>query len=285
MGALALVASIARLHIVAIGAMGTLTFGFAFTGERPWLAASFAALDWFVVNLLNRVVDLVEDQANAIRGADVVARHRGLVLTVGMVTLVGSLVVTAVLAPLMVVPRALFHALGFAYNWPLPGGRRIKELYFWKNLASAMGFVLTCFALPLLGTAAVQVPAATIVATALFFVLFELSYEVLYDLRDVEGDRLAGVQSYPVVHGVDVGWRIARGLMLCASAVVFGGFALGVVPWRIAIMGTAPLIQLAWSARVRARGITSRDCVTITWLGVALLVGWHVWEALGLPGA
>lgn len=285
MGALALVASIARLHIVAIGAMGTLTFGFAFTGERPWLAALFAALDWFVVNLLNRVVDLVEDQENAIHGADAVARHRGLVLAVGMVTLVGSLVATSLVAPLMLVPRVLFHALGFAYNWPLPGGRRIKELYFWKNLASAAGFVLTCFALPLVGAATVQVSSATIAATALFFVLFELSYEVLYDLRDVEGDRVARVRSYPVVHGVDVGWRIARGLMLSASTLVFGAFALGAVPWRIAIMGAAPLIQLAWSVRVRQRGITSRDCVSITWVGVALLVGWHAWEALGLPGA
>ncbi len=285
MGALALVASIARLHIVAIGAMGTLTFGYAFTGERPWLAALFAALDWFVVNLLNRVVDLVEDQENAIRGADVVARHRGLVLAVGMVALVGSLVATALVAPLMLVPRLLFHALGFAYNWPLPGGRRIKQLYFWKNLASAAGFVLTCFALPLLAAPTIQVTATTVAVTALFFVLFELSYEVLYDLRDVAGDRLADVRSYPVVHGVDVGWRIAHGLMVCASALVAGAFALGLVPWRIAIMGVAPLIQLAWSARVRRRGITSQDCVAITWVGVALLVGWHVWEALGLPGA
>lgn len=282
---LLLLASIARLHIVAIGAMGTLTFGFAFTGVRPWWLALLAALDWFVVNLLNRVVDVQEDTANSIRGADVVARHRGLVLLVGMAVLVASLVATAALAPLLLVPRVAFHALGFAYNWPLPGGRRIKQLYFWKNLASATGFLLTCFALPLLAAPTLLVSGDTVVAAALFFLLFELSYEVLYDLRDVEGDRLAQVNSYPVVHGVDVGWRIAFGLMVAASVVVFGAFAAGLVPWCIAIMGVAPLIQLGWSARVRRRGINSRDCVAVTWLGVALLAGWHVWEALGLPGA
>ena len=42
--------------------------------------------------------------------------------------------------------------------------------------------------------------------------LFELSYEVLYDLRDVDGDRAAGVRTYPVVHGLAVGWNVARGL-------------------------------------------------------------------------
>ncbi|OGQ13502.1 MAG: hypothetical protein A2138_16940 [Deltaproteobacteria bacterium RBG_16_71_12] len=285
MGALALSASIARLHIVAIGALGVLTFGFAFTGARPWLVAGLAALDWFVVNLLNRVVDLREDIANGITGADVVARHRRLALAVGVAVLVASLVATALLAPLLLVPRIAFHALGFAYNWPLAGRRRIKQRYFWKNLASATGFLLTCFALPLLAAPSVLVSSETIGATALFFLLFELSYEVLYDLRDVEGDRLADVKSYPVVHGVEVGWRIAWGLMLCSSVVAFGAFALGLVPWRIAIMGTAPLIQLGWSARVRRRGITSRDCIGVTWIGVALLAGWHVWEALGLPGA
>ena len=29
--------------------------------------------------------------------------------------------------------------------------------------------------------------------------MFELSYEVIYDLRDREGDALAGVRTYPVV--------------------------------------------------------------------------------------
>lgn len=281
---LSLFASIARLHIVAIGALGTLTFGFAFTGERPWWLALLAALDWFVVNLLNRVVDLKEDTANAIQGADVVARHRRAVLALGTTVLVLSLVATALTAPLLLLPRVAFHALGFAYNWPL-FGRRIKELYFWKNLASAAGFLLTCFALPLLAAPRVLVSTSTLVATALFFLLFELSYEVLYDLRDVEGDRLAQVRTYPVVHGLDVGWRVAWGLMMAASVVVFASFAAGLVPWRIAIMGVAPLLQLAWSVRMRRRGITSRDCVAITWLGVALLSGWHVWEALGLPGA
>lgn len=285
MGALALVASIARLHIVAIGAMGALTFGFVFTGERPWLVAGLAALDWFVVNLLNRVVDLREDTANGIRGADVVARHRVLVLTVGVAVLLASLVATAVLAPLLLLPRLAFHALGFAYNWPLSGGRRLKQRYFWKNTASATGFVLTCFAAPLLAAHQLITSTTAIAATAVFFVLFELSYEVLYDLRDVEGDRLADVRSYPVVHGIDGGWRIAFGLMAASCAAVFSAFALGLVPWRVAIMGTAPLIQLAWSARVRRRGITSKDCIGITWIGVALLAGWHVWEALGLPGA
>src|ERR1041385_7062595 len=86
---LATFASIARIHIVAIGALGTLTFGFALCGTRPWALALLCASDWFVVNLLNRVVDLKEDAANNIRGTDLVARNKRVVLVIGFGVLGG----------------------------------------------------------------------------------------------------------------------------------------------------------------------------------------------------
>src|ERR1051326_9150235 len=111
---LATFASIARIHIVAIGALGTLTFGFALCGTRPWGLAFLCASDWFVVNLLNRVVDLKEDSANNIRGTDVVARHKRAVLVVGFGALLASMIATVVLAPALLPFRIAFHALGFA---------------------------------------------------------------------------------------------------------------------------------------------------------------------------
>ena len=89
-GTLATAVSIGRLHIVAIAALGTLTFGWLFTGHHPWFLALVCATDWFVVNLLNRIVDLKEDQANQIRGTAFVARHRRAVFAVGLALLSGS---------------------------------------------------------------------------------------------------------------------------------------------------------------------------------------------------
>jgi 4-hydroxybenzoate polyprenyltransferase len=283
-------ASIARIHIVAIGAMGTLTFAYALCGARPWLLALVCASDWFVVNLLNRVVDLKEDSANKIDGTELVARHKRTVLVVGFATLVASFVVTAWFVPALLPFRVAFHVLGFAYNWrllPTPWGRvRIKELAFWKNTASATGFMLTVFCYPLATHARLSsVSMETVAFSAAFFFLFELSYEVLYDLRDVDGDRLANVRTWPVIFGPRGGFLVAVGLMVASFLVVAVGYATGVLPWRIAIMGAAPLLQLALAWRMVRRGITSRDCIAITWLGTALLGGWHVWELLGLPGA
>ena len=61
-------ASIGRLHITVIAALGAFTFGWLFTGDYPWLITAVCAMDWYIVNLFNRIVDLEEDRTNAIPG-------------------------------------------------------------------------------------------------------------------------------------------------------------------------------------------------------------------------
>jgi 4-hydroxybenzoate polyprenyltransferase len=284
-----LLGSISRIHIVAIAALGTFTFGWLFTGVHPWLLTGVCALDWFLVNLLNRVVDLEEDQANAIFGTDFVARHRRAIIALGFALLFGSIAGLYWVVPAITPLRVGFHALGFAYNWPLlPGGRRIKQLYFWKNTASATGFMLTVFGYPLARAgwrpAAPAIHWSTIAFSAAFFMLFELSYEVIYDLRDAKGDALAEVRTYPVVHGERGASHIIDALLLASLLSLVVGYAVGAVPWRIAVMGAAPAVQLVLYKRWLRRGITSRDCIRLTWLGTALLTVYHLWIAIGLPG-
>lgn len=289
--ALATFASVSRLHIIAIAALGTFTFGWLFTGHHPWLLAAVCALDWFLVNLLNRVVDLPEDIDNRIVGTGFVAQHRRLILIGGFGLLFSSLLAVALVVPAVTPLRVAYHALGFAYNWPLiRGGRRIKQLYFWKNTASAMGFMLTVFGYPLAaaGWGMAQLPAditlSTIAFTAGFFILFELSFEVIYDLRDAAGDAAAGVKTYPVVHGTKGAIRIIDGLIAVSLTCLIVGYSLGHVPWRIFIMFAAPVLQLVLYKRAVKRGITARDCIELTWLGAALLASYHLWIAFDLPG-
>jgi 4-hydroxybenzoate polyprenyltransferase len=285
---LRLFASVSRLHIVVIAALGAFTFGWLFTGRHPWLVTAVCALDWFLVNLLNRVVDLPEDTANGIVGTDFVARNARALRTFGFATLAASIAVVLVVAPALTPWRLAYHSLGLAYNWPLlPGRTRIKQLYFWKNTASATGFLLTCFAYPLAwahGALAPSVTATTIGLSGAFFFLFELSYEVIYDLRDARGDAEAGVRTYPVVHGERGAVRIVDALCAASLAALAIGFATHVLPWRVAVMGVAPLLQLVLYKRWLRRGITSADCVRLTWIGAGLLAAYHVWVACGLPG-
>jgi 4-hydroxybenzoate polyprenyltransferase len=288
-GALRVFASVVRVHIVAIAALGTLTFGWLFTGTYPWVLSAICALDWALVNLLNRVVDVPEDRANGVVGTDLVEHHARVVRAGALGALFASLVIVHLAIPALTVLRVAFHALGFIYNWPLlPGGVRLKQLYVLKNFAPATGFMLTCFGYPIAGAhgqLASGIGVKTILTTGLFFFLLELSYEAMCDLRDVAGDREAQVATYPVLHGERAAARIIDALCAASVVVLVLGFALRLVPWRIAIMAFAPVVQVFLYKRWMGRGITSDDCVRLAWLGAGLLVAYHLWVALGLPGA
>ena len=283
--------SVGRFHIVAIAALASLTFGWAFTGEYLLWAPVVCALDWFLVNLLNRVVDLREDEANQIEGTGFVARHQVAIRVLFTLLLTGSFALSHALAPALTPWRLGYHALGLAYNLPLlPGRRRLKQLYLLKNTASDLGMLITCFGYPLalaggLGALRADFSPAGLLCFGLFFFVFELSYEVVYDLRDVPGDRAEGVQTFAVVHGVAGAGRIARGLMLASLAVAASGVAAGLLPARLACMAAAPAAQLVLVQRWLRRGVGKRDCIRLTWLGAALLALYHGWVALGLPGA
>jgi 4-hydroxybenzoate polyprenyltransferase len=286
-------ADISRFHITAIAALSVFTFGWLFTGEYPWFLTFVCALDWYIVNLINRTVDIKEDRANVITETEFVEQNRRRLLRVIFVILLISLVVVHFLNPVITGLRIMCHLLGACYNWPiLPGRRRLKQLYFWKNTASVFGFLITVFGYPLAsacwGERSHSFPSGitweTVIFSAVFFFLFVMSYEVIYDLRDVNGDALAGIRTYPVVHGKRKAMYIVYGLIFSSMAVLAMGYLLALVPWRIFIMIAAPFLQLVVYKHVQPRGITAKDCIKITWLGVVMLLIYNMWIIAGLPG-
>jgi len=128
------------------------------------------------------------------------------------------------------------------------------------------------------------ISVATVLLAVAFFVPFEVSYEVIYDLRDVAGDRAAGMKTYPVVHGLKRAAHIVDGLIAVSLLPLVAGYALGAVPWRVTIMAFAPVLQFILYRRALRRGLTPRDCTGLTWVGAALLLSYHLWIAAGLPG-
>ena len=284
---------ISRIHITAIAALGVFTFGWLFVGTYQWLITAVCALDWYIVNLINKTVDLEEDCANEITGTVFVHRKRRLLLSIVFPFLLVSLIVVHFINPVITGLRIACHVLGIFYNFPLlPGKRRLKQIYFWKNNASAVGFLITVFGYPLATACWGNQPHcfppgiswATVMFSAVFFYLFEISYEVIYDLRDVKGDTVAGIRTYPVVHGIPKAIHIVDGLMFTSIVVLSMGYMLAFVPWRIFVMGAAPFLQFVFYKNAMRRGITAKDCIQITWMGVAMLVTYHLWVVAGLPG-
>jgi 4-hydroxybenzoate polyprenyltransferase len=288
------IASILRLHIIAIAVCACLVFARVLTDA--WLidVALLGGLDWLLINLLNRVTDVKEDIANGIRGTErLVGRHH-LVLGLWIGLLLGSVVVGHLLHPELTLWRGLVQLIGVAYSYrivPTPGGfKRFKDLYFFKNFMSAMLFVLTVLVYPLLVmdfAFAQGFSWASVVALVCFFVPFEITYEILYDMRDLEGDRLAQVPTYPVVHGLETSARIIDGLLVLSAIALIAGILTSALGLRESLMLLALPIQYAFYKKRYRRGLTSAECIGLTWLGALLLAFWlvgtEIWARAGLP--
>ena len=274
--------------------MGTFTFGWLFSGRYPWFLTGVCALDWFIVNLMNRIADLAEDRLNDISHTASVYHHRKYLLLSSMTLLIGSLAAVHMINPAITPLRIAAHLLGIFYNWPLlPGKRRLKEVYFWKNTASGAGFLITVFGYPLMTAfwknENHQFPPGitwtTVFLTVIFFFLFIQSYEILYDLRDIKGDAARGVRTYPVVHGERTAVYMIDGLIAASVLVLVLGYVRGVVPWRIAIMIAAPILQVAVYKYALNRRELKGGCIRLTWMGAVLFCVYHLWILAKLPGA
>jgi 4-hydroxybenzoate polyprenyltransferase len=282
--------SIARLHIVMIAMAATVVFGWLMTGRYLFALALVSGVDWFVINLVNRITDIDEDLRNAIPGTERVAADKRAFAVVAVLAVVGSFGATAWLWPSLLGARVVVQAIGIGYNYrviPTPRGwSRFKEMYFFKNFMSAVLFVLTGFVYPLLVAPRV-VPWPAVATLAGFFVAFELSYEILYDFRDLPGDREQGIPTYPVAHGEAKARRIMNGLLLLSAVTLIAGLSLRWIGVREALMLAAPALQWALARAWLNRGLTRRDCILLTHLGTILLLfflaGTAVWLRLGLP--
>ena len=284
--------AIARYHIVLVAMGGALTFGWLMTGRHLFLLTIVVAVDWFVINLVNRVTDIEEDLRNGIPGTERVARRKGLYTTLAATLCAGSFAATMIAWPALTPWRIAVQLIGLGYNYkivPTPRGfSRFKEIYFLKNFGSAVLFILTCFVYPLAVAGADRaMPWPAVIAHALFFLLFEHTYEILYDFRDLDGDRALGVPTYPVVHGPAAARRIVDGLLLAAALVLAFALAAGLIGVREGLMLAAPATQFALYRPRLARGLTSRDCILITHAGTAqlalFLAGNAIWLRAGMP--
>ena len=284
--------SILRIHIVLVAVLGTLTFGWLTTGRYLVWVALIAGLDWMLINLANRVSDVAEDLANQIPGAARVSASKRLFLGAFVVILVGSFALTIHLFPQLTAWRVLIQGTGFFYNFkviPSQRGRiRLKDRYFFKNFLSAIGFFITCFGFPLAMSA--YDPKIGWVGAAfliLYFTPYEMTFEIFYDLRDVEGDRKQNVRTYPVVHGPEVSVKIINALLAVSVAVSCLGFLVGGLGARELLMAGGPVIQFFVIRLLVEKGPTTDHCIGVTHLASGLLalylIGTAAWLWLGLP--
>ncbi len=111
----------------------------------------------------------------------------------------------------------LVSGLLYSFAW-LPKSfkyRRLKEIPSVKNLVIAFAWAFTLALLPAIVSGS-SYDVTTVVAVAYFFLLVFIN-TVVFDMRDIEGDSLSGIDTIPVIMGAE-----KTRFMLIAMTIVFG---------------------------------------------------------------
>ena len=276
---------LSRLHLFLVGATSSLVFGYALTGQFQWNMMWIVMLDWFIVNFCNNATDWKEDSVNNVSYSSTAKKnHNTIVIFSALVTFISFLPHFWFL-PCLFGPRVLGHALGILYNFPvLPGHKRLKQIYPLKNAASCLGFLITLFLYPLsCYDLAPGVNIWNVVGLLGFFIPLEIAFEIIYDLRDLPGDRAAEVHSFPVVCGSAWAKRAVIILDLVSIVSMFGALGFDFLEWKHGVMVFGALLHLSVFFYLNHLDFHPSHVIIITWSFVLCQITYVLWILFGLP--
>jgi 4-hydroxybenzoate polyprenyltransferase len=234
---------------------------------------------------LNRLTDLDEDSINAPDRADYTKKHRTRVLLTVLGTGGAALLFASFCDLFAFFVIFLAIGLGCLYSVRI-FGFRLKDILVVKNATIAGTSVICAALLPL----AVHFSSYIAIWLIAYFVFIKVFINtVLFDVRDVEGDSLAGAVTIPV----SLGRQKTRGLLLGLNSTLLPWVALsifqGLFYKYIAILAASVVYGFWYILRLCRDGATTRKSVDLLvdgeWVMIAIVitaivVGPAVWSSL-----
>ena len=203
-------------------------------------ATSQAANDWY-----DRHVDAINEPGRPIPSGRIPGRWG---LAIALLWTALSIEVAAVLGPVVLAAASVGLALAWAYSAP---PFRLKRNGWLGNAAVAL-----CYeGLPWFTGAAVitgTVPKTAILILAALYSLGAHGIMTLNDFKSVEGDRLTGIDSLPVLLGVDRAARLACAVMLGPQIAVVSLLIAWDRPAFAAVIGLLAVGQVLLMPRLLA---------------------------------
>jgi 4-hydroxybenzoate polyprenyltransferase len=276
-----MLSSLFRIHLLAVAGTAAAVFGWLFAGQFVLWAAAVAALDWGLAGLWNRNSDLREDALNQVEGTQLLVRSGRELSRLALGVLSLSIFAGLRLGWPLLVMRLAFHAGAFIYSYPV-FRRRVKQVLLVKNVFAGQLWVLTSIGYPLALSRRVPL-APEVLALSLFLLPLAVSYALVYDLRDAQGDAAAGIVTVPVALGIPR-TRVLIELILALSALaLLAGYLLNVLRFAELVMLAGPL-QLALVLRFWLAREPGRQAVeAMTWLSAGQLLSYCAWASAGFP--
>lgn len=117
--------------------------------------------------------------------------------------------------------------------------RRLKDVPFAKNIVIAFAWASTPALLPVYSTES-RTGMVTFIVFIFFFMLVFIN-SVLFDMRDIEGDAVAGVKTIPVILGIPLTIQFL-GCLNILSAIMIIRFSFVFLPVKLVLLLVAGII-------------------------------------------
>ena len=202
-------------------AAGSMAYISSIIHEVPFNPVVFVLgmLITYSVYNLNRKTDESEDAINHSKRYGFTKKYEKLLFSTAIGAYILALALSWLHGPTVVLVSAIPLISGLVYSTPIfPRGfpyRRLKEIPVAKSLLVAVAWALPPALLPVY--IAGVLPGTITLAVILFFFSLVFINTVLFDMRDVEGDRITGVRTIPVCIGIANTMRL-----LTLVNIVFG---------------------------------------------------------------
>jgi len=183
-----------------------------------------AALCVYAIHTINR---LQKKSFGRIRGSfreKSYIQHRGIYMTVAMVSLVLASVLSFVAGPAPFILVGIISLSGVLYNVTL-WGRRLEDVPGSKNIFTAMGWAVVAVVVPQVSVS-LEITCEMVVAFMFVFVLV-FSKSVLSDTIDIQSDRLIGHETIPVIMGETHARNLLKGISIFAGIVLIAAIPAG----------------------------------------------------------
>jgi len=117
-------------------------------------------------------------------------------------------------------------AVGYFYNSPLLPSMphlRLKNMFIIKTFSSGLGWSAGLLVFPMLR--AHTQPDERFFTAVVYMFAMVMTYEIMWDIRDIAGDAKAGLRTLPVVLGINSARFYASMLQLICLGIIISGIA------------------------------------------------------------
>jgi len=254
--------AVSSLFIGGTGFFKTL-LGYAFLGMAPnMVMCSAVFLTSFGVYSLDKIADLDKDTTNMPERRGFLHGRKKLVTFYSLAAYVMSIALIFLDKPIAVILVLVPVIANVIYGTKLiPGLPRLKDIPVMKNMIVAFSWALITIMLPALHLENALSQNVTII---FYFMMVKTFIDtVLYDVRDVKGDKESGVKTIPVL----LGTKKTTAILLLANStlipcIAFAAPALRLLTAMLVVYGYAYILYF----RERRNPLALDFCVEGEWM-------------------